>query len=321
LISLWQSNSKLNSIEKAMTASNLKPNRFIYLLIPLVILLALGTFFTIQSQGFGYFSTPTLTVTSTSTIMLIGADLSSTQTATPFQPLPTDTPTPTATFTPTPTDTPTATATNTPEPTNTPLPQPTAKPLPTNPPVDGLPTSYQVAGVVGHAQSHMLSCESRAASDWAAFYGVSMSESSIQSSLSITDNPETGFVGSVDGAWGQIPPNNYGVHANPIATILRNNGVSANATKGISLTDLRRQIASGNPIMVWVVGNVWGGSAVSYTASDGSSTTVAYYEHVVILTGYDETGFTFVDGASTYWRSNASFSSSFGALNNMAITH
>jgi uncharacterized protein YvpB len=304
-----------------MTNPNLKPTRFIYLSIPLVILLAAGTFFSIRTQGFGYFVTPTLTVTSTSTIKYIGAEFNSTQTATPFQPLPTDTPTPTATFTPTPTDTPTATATNTPVPTNTPQPQPTAKPLPTNAPVDGIPSSYQISGVVGHAQSHMLSCESRAAADWAAFYGVSLSENSIQSALPITDNPETGFVGNVNGSWGQIPPNDYGVHANPIATVLRNDGLSANAIKGVSLADLRRQIASGNPVMVWVVGNVWSGSPVSYTASDGSNTTVAYYEHVVIMTGYDETGFTFVDGNSSYWRSNSAFSSSFGALNNMAITH
>ncbi len=304
-----------------MNVSPSKSNRYIYLSIPLVILLATGAFFTIRTQGFGYFVTPTLTITPTSTIMMIGADLNASQTATPFQPLPTDTPTPTSTFTPTPTDTPTATATNTPLPTNTPQPQPTVKPLPTNPPVDGLPASYQISGVAGHAQSHMLSCEARAAADWAAFYGVSLSENSIQSAFPSTDNPETGFVGNVNGAWGQIPPDDYGVHANPVATVLRNNGVSANASKGVSLTELRRQIASGNPVIVWVVGSVWGGSGVSYTASDGSSTTVAYYEHVVILTGYDETGFTIVDGASTYWRSNAAFSSSFGALNNMAITH
>ncbi len=304
-----------------MTTPNPKPNRYIYLSIPLVLLLTAGAFFTIRTQGFGYFVTPTVTITSTSTIMFISNNVNATQTATPFQPLPTDTPTPTSTFTPTPTDTPTATATNTPLPTNTPQPQPTAKPLPTNAPEDGLPSSYQISGVVGHGQSYPLSCEARAAADWAAFYGVSLSENSIQSALPITDNPDTGFVGNVNGIWGQIPPNDYGVHANPIASVLNNNGVSANASKGVSLTEVRRQIASGNPILAWVVGTVWGGSPVSYTASDGSTTTVAYYEHVVIVTGYDETGFTIVDGYSTYWRSNSAFASSFGALNNMAITH
>lgn len=309
-----------------MTNSPQKPNRFIYLSIPLVFLLATGAFITIRSNGFGFFATPTLTVTSTSTIMLIGADFSATQTPTPFQPLPTDTPTPTSTSTPTPTETATSTATNTPLPTdtpwptNTPRPAATAIPLPTNASEDGLPASYQISGVVGHAQSHMLSCEARAAADWAAFYGVSVSENSIQSALPASDNPEVGFVGNVNGSWGQIPPNDYGVHANPIASILNSYGVSANASKGVALSELRRQIASGNPVLVWVVGTVWAGSPVSYTSSDGSTTSVAYYEHVVIVTGYDPTGFTFVDGASTYWRSNSAFSSSFGALNNMAIT-
>ncbi|MBA4385094.1 MAG: hypothetical protein C0410_10195 [Anaerolinea sp.] len=310
-----------------MTDTTPKSNRFIYLSIPLVIILAAGAFFTIRTQGFGYFVTPTSTIAPTSTIMFIGRDSNATETATPFQPLPTDTLTPTATFTPTPTETPTPTATNTPLPTNTPWPtntpqpQPTAKPLPTNASEDGLPSSYQISGVVGHAQSYALSCEARAAADWAAFYGVSVSEHTIQSALSISDNPDVGFVGNVNGTWGQIPPNDYGVHAGPIASLLNGYGASANAGKGVSLSQLRRQIASGNPVLVWVVGAVWGGSPVSYTSSDGSTTTVAYSEHVVILTGYDETGFTVVDGYSTYWRSNSSFSSSFGALNNMAITH
>ena len=75
-------------------------------------------------------------------------------------------------------------------------------------------------------QTQSLSCEARSASDWAAYYGVSVSESTIQSEFPLTDNPETGFVGPVDGAEGQLPPDSYGVHAGPVAAILRNYGVS-----------------------------------------------------------------------------------------------
>ena len=130
-----------------------------------------------------------------------------------------------------------------------------------------------------------------------------------------------GFVGNVDGSWGYIPPYDYGVHANPVAALLRSYGVSANASKGVSLSTLRHQIASGNPVIVWVVGNTWPGTAISYTASDGSTTTVAYNEHTVLLVGYDESGFYIMDGGYSYWRSNATFSGSFSALGNMAITH
>lgn len=293
-----------------------KPHRlFLILMTFTAVALMVIAFFAIRTQGFGYFTTPTPTLTPTGTIMLYGGDPLATQTITPFQPLPTDTPTPTVTFTPTPTNTATPTATVTPLPTNTSIP------IPTNPPEDGLPAAYTISGVTGYPQAHTLTCESRSAVDWAAFYGVSISEMTFQSGLPTSDNPDAGFVGSYDGTQGQIPPNDYGVHAAPVAALLRDYGVSANASKGLSLSDVRHQIASGNPVIAWVVGNVWTGSPVSYTASDGSVTTVAYNEHTVIVIGYDETGFYFVDGAYAYWRSNAVFSSSFGALNNMAITH
>jgi len=304
-----------------MNEPSRKPRWSLFIFVPLFLIVVIAAFFAVRTSGFGYFLTPTPPMTPTSTIALYLPGSRVTSTPTPFQPLPTDTPTPTATFTPTPTDTPTPTATNTPLPTNTPVPSNTVAAFPTNVPEDGLPNSYQISGVVGHAQSHMLSCESRSAADWAAFYGVSFSEDGFQNGLPRSDNPDVGFVGYVDGVWGQIPPNDYGVHAAPVAALLREYGLSANAAKGVSLSSLRHQIASGNPVIVWVVGNVWNGSPVSYTASNGSTTTVAYYEHAVILIGYDETGYTFVDGSYTYWRSSAIFSSSFAALGNMAITH
>ena len=278
------------------------------------LLLVTGAFFAIRTQGFGYFVTPTVTITPTSTIQYYGRNPKPTSSITPFQPMPTDTPTPTSTFTPTATSTPTPTVT--PWPTSTPIP-----PTSSNIMEDGLPTTYRITGITAHDQTHSLSCESRTAVDWAGFYGVSISENTFQAALPVSDNPEKGFVGNVNGTQGLIPPNDYGVHAEPVAALLRSYGVSATASKWISLSDLRRQITSGNPVIVWVVGNVQWGSPVAYTASDGSTTTVAYNEHTVMLVGYDESGFYFVDGSSTYWRSIATFTSSFGALNNMSITH
>ncbi len=35
-----------------------------------------------------------------------------------------------------------------------------------------------------------------------------------------SDNPDIGFVGRYDGQQGQLPPNSYGVHADPIANLL-----------------------------------------------------------------------------------------------------
>ncbi len=123
------------------------------------------------------------------------------------------------------------------------------------------------------------------------------------------------------GAEGQLPPNSYGVHAEPIASILREYGVSATARKGMTYYEIKQQIASGNPVIAWVIGNVWNGSPVSYTSESGNTTTVARYEHTVIVIGYDEYGVTVVDGSMVYWRSKASFLNSFSVLGNMAIYH
>lgn len=285
----------------------------LWLSIPFATLLTVVTLLAIRTSGFGYFITPTPTITPTSTISFYNENQREKATPTPFQPLPTITSTPTAT----PTNTPTATST--PWPTNTPIPIPTSLPLPTNAPDGGQTGSVKISGVVSHPQTYNLSCEARSAVDWAAFYGVSISEDDFQSGLPLSDNPDKGFVGNVNGSWGYIPPNDYGVHAGPVAALLREYGVSATGTKGISLKSLREQIDAGNPVIVWVVGNVWEGAPTSYTASDGTTTTVAYLEHSVILVGYNETGYYFVDGGYSYWRSAESFEISFGALNNMAV--
>jgi uncharacterized protein YvpB len=169
--------------------------------------------------------------------------------------------------------------------------------------VSGLPPSATVSGIVGHAQSHTLSCESRSAVDWAAFYGVTIGENTFQGGLPLSDNPDKGFVGDVNGAPGQIPPDSYGVHAEPVAALLREYGVSATAARSVTFTELKQQIASG----------------IFYTASDGSVTTVANFEHTAILIGYDEYGVTVVDGNFTYWRAAAEFTNSFSVLGNMAV--
>jgi uncharacterized protein YvpB len=238
--------------------------------------------------------------------------LTGTTSSTPFQPLPTDTPTPTVTPIPTSTPTNTPTLTATALPTSTPVP-------PTSVPTDGLPDSAYINDVVGYAQSHTLTCESRSAVDWARFFGVDIEEMDFQAGLPISDNPEVGFVGTIDGSQGQIPPAPYGVHAPPVAALLREYGLTARAVNNISLEKLKKQIVKGNPVIVWVIGNVWYGEPIEYTAEDGSLVTVAYFEHTAIVVGYDEYGLTFVDNNLLYWRSTQAFLDSWSVLGNMAI--
>jgi hypothetical protein len=60
---------------------------------------------------------------------------------------------------------------------------------------ESLPESAHILGVKGHAQSYVLSCESRSAVDWAAFWDVHIREGKFLNQLPRSDNPDKGFVG------------------------------------------------------------------------------------------------------------------------------
>lgn len=187
---------------------------------------------------------------------------------------------------------------------------------------DALPDTAYIPGVVGHAQRYSLSCESRSAADWTAFWGQSAGEQTILDSLPRSDNPNKGFVGQPDDPWGNIPPAGYGVHAEPVAQALRQLGFTAEARRGLAWDDLRAEIAAGRPVIVWVIGQMWGGRAFEYTASDGDTITVARFEHTVILIGYDLNTVHVVDAYSGWTTSYslAVFLASWQVLGNMAVT-
>ena len=81
---------------------------------------------------------------------------------------------------------------------------------------DVLPEEYYIRNIIGHKQFYPLGCEASVAIDLANYFGVSIIESEFQNRLPLSDNPDYGFVGSVEGPWGQVPPYAYGVHAGPV---------------------------------------------------------------------------------------------------------
>ncbi len=277
---------------------------------PLMVLLAvllLGVNAAVAAALFGVFKMDF-------SIPLAQAQVASlTPSRTPFRAF-TFTPTPLSSATPTATPTATATATIT----STPTSPPTSTPLPP-PPEPEIPDQASVRGLVGHPQSLGLSCEARSAVDWAAFFGVSIGEIEFLNNLPRSDNPEKGFVGNPSGAWGQIPPNPYGVHAPPVAALLRSYGLPADDDHNYSWDKLRTEIAQGQPVMVWVIGSVIRGYAVAYTASDGETVTVAPMEHTVIVVGYTPDSVTVVDNHLVYSVPLSRFLDSWGVLGNQAI--
>lgn len=254
-------------------------------------------------------NTPVSAAASTQTVTP-GPSLTPSSSATAFQPLPTNTPTPTQT--PTPTSTPTPTITPTPTPTPVP-PTPTRDP---NQP----PDYAQVSNFYSHPQLYNLDCEARAATDWAAFFGADFPEKNFLATMPYSDDPDQGFVGSIHGLGGQIPPGDYGIYAGPIADELNSYGVPAKAVKGMSFEKLQQQIAKGNPVIVWIIYGMTVAEPISYTAaSDGHTTIVAYNEHAVVVIGYSPTTVTVADEGEALTYSTARFLNSWAVLGNMAV--
>lgn len=179
-----------------------------------------------------------------------------------------------------------------------------------------------IAGFVGHAQNYRIDCEVRSAVDWAAFWGISIGETEFLEALPRSDNPDVGFVGDPNDEWGRIPPYGYGVHADPVAKMLRDYGLKAEAYRDLSWNDLRQEIDAGRPVIVWIIGAMWDGTPVEYVASDGKTSRVAAYEHTMTLVGYTSNTVKVVDSASghldTYQLND--FLDSWAVLSNMAVT-
>ena len=111
------------------------------------------------------------------------------------------------------------------------------------------------------------------------------------------------------------------MHAGPVAETLQEFGLTAEAHHELSWDNLREEIDAGRPVVVWVIGQMWGGKPVEYEAPDGSTTTVAAFEHTMILTGYSSDTVQVVDAYTgqyqTYWLKT--FLKSWGVLGNMAV--
>jgi len=227
---------------------------------------------------------------------------------TPFQPLPTAEPT----FTPTLPAIPTATAT--PLPTQTPPPPPepaaaTGKP----------PSSAYVDYLYGSPQLYTLDCESQAAVDWARFFGGRINEREFIDRLPTSDDPEEGFVGNINGPMGQIPPGDYGVYQEPVASLLREYGLNAAGVKGWTLDALKHEIAAGRPVIVWIVNLPFAVNPSEFTASNGNTTIVAPFQHTWIVTGYNSASFTIVDSEWTYNVLTKTFIERWNVLGNRAV--
>ncbi len=197
---------------------------------------------------------------------------------------------------------------------------PTAQePGPTIPALPTLPAEHYIRGIRGHKQYFTLGCEAATAKDWANYFDKDFNEFEFQYALPLSDNPEFGFVGDVNSPWGQVPPYAYGVHAGPVADLLNEYGIPAKAYKGYTLEQIIAKVAQDKPVIAWVIGNVVGGIPYEYTDKEGRKVTVAAYEHVVIVTGFNETKIRYMTNGKFFETPKEVFLNSWSVLGNMVV--
>jgi uncharacterized protein YvpB len=213
----------------------------------------------------------------------------------------------------------TATPTRTTEPRVTVSATYTASPTATATEIPFPPEHY--LRIAGGRQYFALGCEAKAAVDWAAYFDVEINEFNFQYELPLSDNPDKGFVGDVNGPWGQVPPYAYGVHAGPVAELLRQYGLPAASLRGMTVDQIKAELSQDQPVIAWVIGNMVGGIPATYTDPEGDTVLVAAYEHVVILTGYNETSIRYTTNGKFYDIPTEVFVNSWGVLGNMALIY
>lgn len=162
-----------------------------------------------------------------------------------------------------------------------------ARPTPRWSPTSGEALPRQVDLVLrGKAQEHSLSCESRSACDLLAYYGIALQEDAFRLGLPASDNPDLGFVGDVDGPGGRLPPQGYGVHAEPVAARLRAIGLPARAHRGVDLPWLKERLAEGKPVIAWATSSLDAPSSVRMRDGVGRAFVVVPGEHTFLVAGY-----------------------------------
>ncbi|MCJ7623967.1 MAG: C39 family peptidase [Anaerolineaceae bacterium] len=181
------------------------------------------------------------------------------------------------------------------------------------------PNEHYIWDIRGHRQYFPLGCEASVAVDWAEYFGISINEFEFQHKLPLSDNPDLGYVGGIEGPWGQVPPYSYGVHAGPIADLLVDYGLNAIGLKDFTIDELKVQVAQDKPVIAWVIGNCVGGVPYEYTDSKGNTSIVAAYEHVVIVTGYSDETIRYMNNGKFYDTPTEVFLNSWSVLGKMVV--
>jgi uncharacterized protein YvpB len=174
------------------------------------------------------------------------------------------------------------------------------------------PTATVKLAVPVHYQEHALSCEAASLQMALAFYGIPVKESDLiaqmrfdktRKSDGVWGDPQTGFVGSIDG---QMLDTGYGIYWYPIAD-LANHWAGSKVLYESSAEELSQNIAAGHPIVVWGFSD--GGFKKSWRTPAGKRIEAVNGEHARVIVGFAGSvahpdGFFVIDPiyGRQYWR-------------------
>jgi uncharacterized protein YvpB len=136
-------------------------------------------------------------------------------------------------------------------------------------------------------------------------------------------NPYKTFVGDVH-APSEKSGRGYGVYSPPIARTAQKHGHLAVSRKNVDPQVLYRELASGNPSVVWIPFGLHPKPLLHWTSWDGQSIPYNFSEHAVTLIGID-TSTDKVALLDPYygnerWYPRAQFEAAFRSFGRMAVT-
>lgn len=167
-------------------------------------------------------------------------------------------------------------------------------------------------------QQRNLSCESSAAAMAAAYFGVALTERQIVAEIPLDPNPHRGFRGNIDSWFGGL--DQYGVYAEPVARVLSNHGLRAEAVYDLTLEALRDAVNHNRIVVAWITYQTAVRTPVVRTIG-GEQVTLVPWEHAVTVVGYDRWGVHVNDPATggTAYYSNEDFLRASGYFDGMAV--
>lgn len=156
-----------------------------------------------------------------------------------------------------------------------------------------LPEPHQKIDVPFHRQERALSCEVASLRSALLTKGIDVKEAELFELLpkdptpktaGVWGDPDRGFVGDVDGSQERL--SGYGVYAGPLAELARTYGDRVTAGTGFTSEDVAREIAAGNPVIIWGITGRFPPKDISWQTSEGKHVPAFVGEHSRVVYGY-----------------------------------